>query len=222
MGDLERCPTYKDVSSKHTPPYALLGYPVLQAADIALVKGEFVPVGEDQVSHLEICREIVRRFNKTYRDVLPEMQPKLTDTPRIVGTDGQAKMSKSLDNCVYLTDDASTVEKRVRAMYTDPKRVRADVPGTVEGNPVFIYHDLVNDNPDEVNDLKTRYREGRVGDVEVKKKLAAAINRWLDPIRARRAQVTDAEIDSVLEAGNRRAREVAAETMAEVRAAMYS
>lgn len=221
VGDLERCPTYKDVSLKHTPPYSLLGYPVLQAADIALVKGELVPVGEDQVSHLEICREIVRRFNKTYREVLPEMQAKLTDTPRIVGTDGQAKMSKSLDNCIYLTDDAATVERRVRAMYTDPKRVRADIPGTVEGNPVFIYHDLVNDDLDEVNDLKTRYREGRVGDVEVKKKLAAALNRWLDPIRARRAKVTDAEIDAVLDAGNRRAREVAAATMADVRAAMF-
>lgn len=225
VGDLERCPTYKDQidKSKNTPPYALLGYPVLQCADIALVKGEYVPVGEDQVSHLEICREIVRRFNKTYREVFPEMQAKLTDTPRLVGTDGQAKMSKSLDNCIYLSDDAATVEKRVRSMYTDPKRVRPDIPGTVEGNPVFIYHDLFNTNRAEVEDLQTRYRAGKVGDVEVKKKLAAAINAFLDPIRTKRAEILarPKELDEIIAAGNARARATAKATMGEVRAALY-
>ena len=225
VGDLERCPSYKDQEgkSKHTPPYALLGYPVLQCADIALVKGHFVPVGEDQISHLEICREIVRRFNKTYKVIFPEMQPKLTAMPRLVGTDGQGKMSNSLDNCIFLSDDAKTVEKRVRSMYTDPKRVRADIPGTVEGNPVFIYHDLFNTDRGEVEDLKTRYRAGKVGDVEVKKKLAAAVNAFLDPIRTRRAELLarPKELDEIIAAGNARAGAVARETLAEVRAAMF-
>jgi tryptophanyl-tRNA synthetase len=225
VGDLERCPTYKDVlgKSQNTPPYALLGYPVLQCADIAIVKGDFVPVGEDQVSHLEICREIIRRFNKTYGEVFPEMQPKLTAVPRLVGTDGQAKMSKSLDNCIYLSDDAATVERRVRGMYTDPKRVRADIPGTVEGNPVFIYHDLFNTNREEVEDLKARYRAGRVGDVEVKKKLAAAINGFLEPIRRRRAEILarPKELDERIAAGGAKARETARRTMADVRDALY-
>ena len=227
VGMLQRCPTYKDEAQKHegkeTPNYALLGYPVLQASDIALYKGEFVPVGGDQVPHLEICREIVRKFNRHYADVLPEPQPRLTEMPRLVGTDGKAKMSKSLDNCIYLSDDASTVEKRVRSMYTDPKRIRADIPGTVEGNPVFIYHDLCNPDTAEVEDLKTRYRAGKVGDVEVKKKLAKAINTLLDPIREKREELLSkpAELDEVIRDGNERAHRVARATMDEIRRAMY-
>jgi tryptophanyl-tRNA synthetase len=225
VGDLERCPTYKEAQqkSKENPNYALLGYPVLQCADIAVMKADRVPVGEDQVAHLEICREIVRRFNRTYAPVLVEMQPLLTATPRIVGTDGQAKMSKSLDNCIYLSDDAAAVERRVRGMFTDPKRVRADIPGTVEGNPVFIYHDLVNRDPAELEDLKQRYRQGRVGDVEVKKRLAFWLNRFLEPIRAKRAEVLAraGELDAIIAAGNDRARARARETLAQVREVVY-
>src|SRR5213082_1934814 len=112
----------------------------------------------------------------------------MADVPTLVGTDGQGKMSKSLGNTIYLSDDETTVRKKVGNMYTDPKRIRADIPGTVEGNPVFIYHDAFNPNRDEVDDLKARYRAGTVGDVEVKTKLATAINTLLEPIRDRRAQ----------------------------------
>jgi tryptophanyl-tRNA synthetase len=130
-------------------------------------------------------------------------------------------MSKSLENCIYLTDDAAAVEKRVRGMYTDPKRVRADIPGTVEGNPVFLYHDIFNPNKAEVDDLKQRYRAGKVGDVEVKKKLAAAINAFLEPIRVRRAALKPGDIDAVVAAGNARARQEARRTMEQVRRLMY-
>lgn len=121
---------------------------------------------------VEITREIARRFNNLYGEVFPIPEVMLSEVPTLVGTDGQAKMSKSLNNAIFLSDDPKTVEKKVRGMYTDPKRIRADIPGTVEGNPVFIYHDIFNPDRDEVDDLKARYRQGRVGDVEVKEKLA--------------------------------------------------
>lgn len=226
VGMLERVPAYKEeaarLEGRETPVYALLGYPLLQAADVALYKGERVPVGEDQVAHLELARELVRRLRRAHGVELPEPQALLTDAPRLVGTDGRAKMSKKLDNCIYLSDDAATVERRVRGMYTDPRRVRADVPGTVEGNPVFVYHDLFNPDRAEVEDLKARYREGRVGDVEVKAKLARAVNAFLEPIRRRRAEVlADGEgLDRILGRGIERAREAARETLAEVRKAL--
>ncbi len=140
----------------------------------------------------------------------------------LVGTDGQTKASKSLDNVIYLSDDAATVERKVRGMYTDPNRVRADVPGRVEGNPVFIYHDAFNPDRDEVNDLKERYRRGKVGDVEVKNKLARAINEFLAPIRERRAyyEARPEMIEEILYSGNRRMRQESAETMRLVRQAM--
>ena len=144
-----------------------------------------MPVGDDQVPHLELSREVVRRFNNFFGEVLVEPQTLLTPTSRLPGLDNR-KMSKSYGNTIDLSDDAATVVKKVRQMYTDPKRVRADIPGTVEGNPVFIYHDAFNPNRDEVEDLKARYRAGKVGDVEVKTKLAAAINAMLEPIRERR------------------------------------
>ena len=131
----------------------------------------------------------MRRFNNFFGDVLVEPQPLLTPVSRLPGLDGDKKMSKSIGNTIDLADDAETVVKRVRQMYTDPKRVRADIPGTVEGNPVFIYHDAFNPDTAEVDDLKERYRAGKVGDVEVKTKLAKALNAYLDPIRARRAEV---------------------------------
>src|SRR5437773_9285724 len=149
---------------------------------------ELVPVGEDQVAHLELAREAVRRFNNFFGDVLVEPQPLLTTFARLPGLDGDKKMSKSLGNTIHLSDSADEVRKKVMRMYTDPKRVRADIPGTVEGNPVFTYHDAFNSNKEEVEDLKTRYRAGKVGDVEVKTKLANALNAYLEPIRERRAQ----------------------------------
>jgi len=222
---LERVPTYKEqreqLAEKDLSTVGFLGYPLLQTADVALYDGRFVPVGEDQVAHLELSREAVRRFHQFYGEVLVEPQPLLTSMPRLPGLDNR-KMSKSYGNTIDLTDDDDAVTKKVRQMYTDPKRVRADIPGTVEGNPVFMYHDAFNPDTAEVEDLKARYRAGRVGDVEVKTKLATALNACLDPIRERRATLLAKPdtIRDILFEGSRRARTVAVETMARVRDAM--
>ena len=149
-------------------PFGLIGYPVLQSADILMPRAHLVPVGKDNEAHIELCRDIARRFNQYYGEVLPLPEVLLGDTPTLIGTDGQGKMSKSANNAIYLSDDAKTVEKKVKGMYTDPNRVHANVPGTVEGNPVFSYLDVFNSNTAEVADLKARYRQGTVGDVEVK------------------------------------------------------
>src|SRR5262245_38351343 len=222
---LERVPTYKEqmeqLAEKDLSTLGFLGYPLLQTADIILYDAHFVPVGEDQVAHLELSREIVRRFHNFYGELFVEPQPLLTKFARLPGLDNR-KMSKSYGNTINLSDDEETVRKKVMQMYTDPKRVRADVPGTVEGNPVFTYHDAFNPNAAEVEDLKARYPEGKVGDVEVKKKLAAALNAHLEPIRARRAAVLakPSTVRDVLMAGSEKARAIAAETMERVRSAV--
>jgi tryptophanyl-tRNA synthetase len=222
---LERVPTYKDqqeqLAEKDLTTLGFLGYPLLQTADVAIYDANFVPVGKDQVVHLELSREAVRRFNQFYGDVLVEPQPLLTPVPLLPGLDNR-KMSKSYGNAIELSDDAETVTKRVRQMYTDPKRIRADIPGTVEGNPVFTYHDVFNPDTGEVDDLKARYRAGKVGDVEVKTKLAAALNAYLAPIRERRAAVLarPERLREILFEGSRRARAVAGETMGRVRDAV--
>ncbi len=222
---LERVPTYKEqmeqLTDKDLSNLGFLGYPLLQTADVAIYDGAFVPVGEDQVPHLELSREVVRRFNNFYGGGLVEAQPLLTPTPRLPGLDNR-KMSKSYGNTIDLSDDAETVKQKVRQMYTDPKRVRADIPGTVEGNPVFIYHDAFNPNREEVEDLKARYRAGAVGDVEVKTKLSTALNAMLDPLRERRAAVAQKpeRVREILVEGSRKARAVAQETMERVRAAV--
>ena len=223
---LERVPTYKEqqdnLKDKDLSSIGFLGYPLLQTADVAIYDARFVPVGEDQVAHLELAREAVRRFNNFFGDVLVEPQPLLTTFGRLPGLDGDKKMSKSLGNTIHLSDTPDDVKKKVMRMYTDPKRVRADIPGTVEGNPVFVYHDAFNPNAAEVEDLKERYRTGKVGDVEVKTKLANALNAHLDPIRERRAAVLAKpdRLKEILFEGSRRAREVAARTMERVRDAM--
>jgi tryptophanyl-tRNA synthetase len=178
-------------------------------------------VGKDNVAHVEITREIARRFNYLYGEVFPVPDVMVGEVPTLVGTDGSAKMSKSLDNAIFLSDDAKAVEKKVRGMYTDPNRVRADIPGTVEGNPVFIYHDAFNPNVEEVQDLKDRYRAGSVGDVEVKEKLANAINNFLNPIRERRAQYDDTGVvEEIIVTGTERVREMTQATLYEMRKAM--
>jgi tryptophanyl-tRNA synthetase len=187
---LERMPTLKDMARDaniDSMPFGLLGYPVLQAVDILLPRAQVVPVGRDNQSHVELAREMARRFNNLYGEVFPEPESIIGDVPLLVGTDGQSKMSKSLGNAIYLSDNAETVKQKVMGMYTDPKRLRASDPGTVEGNPVFIYHDAFNPSYAEVDDLKERYRLGKVGDVEVKEKLVLAINNFLEPIREKRA-----------------------------------
>src|SRR5690606_36580035 len=181
---LERIPTIREMAqAAHLDvlPFGLVSYPVLQA------RGDLVPGGRDNLPHVEVARELARRFNHLYGEVFPEPEPLLSDTPVLPGIYGEQKMSKSLGNAILLSDTPQTVHARVMQMYTDPARVRADVPGRVEGNPVFVYHDLFNPDRAEVDDLKERYRQGRVGDVEVKRKLARALNAFLDPIRERRA-----------------------------------
>ncbi len=222
---LERVPTYKEIaeqlSDRDLSSIGFLGYPLLQTADVTIYDANVVPVGDDQVPHLELSREVVRRFNNVYGDVLVEPAAMLTPTPRLPGLDNR-KMSKSYGNTIDLSDDAATVVKKVRQMYTDPKRVRADIPGTVEGNPVFLYHDAFNRNLEEVEDLKTRYREGRVGDVEVKTKLATAVNAVLEPIRQRRAEVLarPGYVRELVMEGSKKARAQAIETMTRVRDAV--
>ena len=222
---LERVPTLKEVMREQNithPSLGLLNYPVLQAADILLVRADLVPVGGDQESHVEVTREIARRFNQMYGAVFKEPQALIGDVPTLVGIDGKLKMSKSLGNAIYLSDDAETVRAKVMQMYTDPARIRADVPGAIEGNPVFTFHETFNDDRAEVDDLKTRYRLGQVSDVEVKQKLARALNRFLDPLRARRAEYESRPsfVDDILEAGASRVRPIARETLRMAREAM--
>ena len=222
---LERIPSLKDMArdtGKSEMPYGLLGYPVLQSADILCVKGELVPVGKDNAAHVEITREIARRFNHLYGEVFPIPEVLVGDVPTLVGTDGGAKMSKSLDNTIYLSDDPKMVDKKVMGMFTDPNRIRADIPGRVEGNPVFIYHDIFNPDQKEITDLKTRYQKGTVGDVEVKEKLAKALNAFLDPIRERRAHYENQKgfVDEVIYTGTRKVRQEVQKTLYEMRKAM--
>lgn len=221
---LERVPTLKDQLGNLNivePSFGLLGYPVLQAADILMVRANCVPVGVDQASHLEVTREIANKFNSLYGNVLPEPEALFSAETTLIGTDGKAKMSKSLGNAINLFDDPEVVTKKVMSMYTDPNRIRPTDPGKVEGNPVFIYHDLFNTNKDEVEDLKARYRKGEVGDVEVKKKLAVAINAFLDPIRDRAKLHRKPDLlDDIIEQGTIRARKEAQETLALVKEVM--
>jgi tryptophanyl-tRNA synthetase len=222
---LERIPSLKEMArdaQKDEMPFGLLGYPVLQAADILSVNASLVPIGKDNAAHVEVTREIAKRFNSLYGDVFVVPEALIGDVPTLVGTDGTAKMSKSLANAIFLNDDEATVRMKVKAMYTDPRRVRANIPGTVEGNPVFIYHDAFNANRAEVEELKQRYRLGQVGDVEVKDKLANAINHFLDPIRARRERYANDSgfVDALIDTGTRKVRKIAQNTVRKMKTAM--
>lgn len=221
----QRVPTLKEVIHDlhiEKPSLGLLNYPVLQAADILMVKSNLVPVGKDQVSHIEVTREIATDFNRIYGEIFPIPEALVGDVGTLVGTDGACKMSKSVGNCIYLSDDEATVNQKVKNMYTDPNRIKATDPGKIEGNPVFVYHDAFNPNIEEVKDLKDRYQKGQVGDVEVKTKLALALNRFLDPIRERRAKYEGKTelLDQIIEEGSKTARLEAQKTLSEVLEAM--
>ena len=223
---VQRIPTLKEQLRDHElmqPTYGLLGYPVLQAADILIVKGDLVPVGRDQESHVELTREIARRFNELFAPIFPLPESLIPDMGLLPGIDGRDKMGKSLDNAIFFSDDAKTVERKVMGMYTDPNRIRATDRGRVEGSPVFIYHDTFNTDKVEVEDLKRRYREGQVGDVEVKRRLASALEKFLAPIRERREEIAakPAIVEEILAAGSERARREADVTIHEVREAMH-
>jgi tryptophanyl-tRNA synthetase len=223
---LQRNPTVKEEMQQRgfgaNVPAGFLCYPVSQAADITAFGAHLVPVGDDQLPVVEQTREIVRRFNSLYGEILVEPEPLVGRCPRLPGTDGQAKMSKSLGNTIRLSDDAETVRRQVMRMYTDPTRLRPTDPGHVEGNPVFVYHDLFNPNREEVEELKERYRAGRVGDVEVKQRLIAALNAFLEPIRERRRfyEQRMGVVEELLLRGTERGREEAAKTREKVRHAM--
>jgi tryptophanyl-tRNA synthetase len=223
---LSRVPSIKEMArdahiDEQSLPYGLLGYPVLQAADILLPKAHLVPVGRDNVAHVEVAREIARRFNTLYGEVFPEPEALFSDIPVLAGIDGQRKMSKSAGNAIMLSDDETTVTRKVMSMYTDPRRVRADM-GAVKGNPVFIYHGLFNSDRAEVEELARRYRGGRVGDVEVKTRLALALNRYLAPIRERMAAYERRAglIEAILDHGIRRLGTIAQKTIRDVHDAM--
>ena len=224
---LQRVPSIKDMAraanlNDETLPFGLLGYPVLQAADILMPRANLVPVGRDNEAHVEIAREIARRFNYLYGEVFPLPEVMVGEVPSLIGTDGQAKMSKSLGNAIFLSDDAKTVARKVAGMYTDPNRISADIPGRVEGNPVFAYHDAFNPNLAEIEDLKERYRQGKVGDVEVKEKLTRALNAFMDPIRERRAtfEAQKGFVEQVIYEGTQRTSREGEETIKLMRKAM--
>lgn len=215
-------------------PLGFFCYPVSQAADIAAFKATTVPAGEDQAPMIELTRELVARFNQTYAPVLVEpslMLPENVVQRRLPGTDGKEKMSKSLGNCIYLSDDAKTIEQKVKSMYTDPTHLNVSDPGHVEGNAVFTYLDAFATDEDfadfwpefkTLDELKEAYTRGGIGDMKCKKMLMQVINRMLDPIRERRREYEQdiPEIFNILRRGSDAAREAAAQTMDEVRNAM--
>ncbi|HUY18628.1 MAG TPA: tryptophan--tRNA ligase [Candidatus Binataceae bacterium] len=226
VATLERNPTVKEEIKQRNftrgVPVGFWSYPISQAADITIFKADLVPVGEDQLPMIEQAREIVRRFNRLYDKVLVEPKPMLGQVARLPGTDGGAKMSKSLKNCIYLGDPPQVLRKSVMTMFTDPTRIHPTDPGHVEGNPVFAYHDAFNSDKGEVEELKERYRKGSVSDVEVKARLFRALNELLEPIRERRRDYERRPllVHDILIEGTRKGRETARETMEQVRKAM--
>jgi tryptophanyl-tRNA synthetase len=215
-------------------PLGFFCYPVSQAADITLFKATTVPAGEDQEPMLEVTRELVNRFNNTYAPVLVEpniLLPENMTARRLPGTDGKEKMSKSLGNCIYLSDSKDEVWQKVRSMYTDPTHLNVSDPGHVEGNAVFTYLDAFSTDQDfadfwpeyqNLDELKEHYTRGGLGDMKCKKFLNEVLNKFLDPMRQRRAELEQdiPEICNILKKGTEQAREVAAQTMDEVRRAM--
>ena len=223
---VQRIPTLKEKTSQlgdnENYSVGLLSYPILMSADILIFNANKVPVGEDQLSHVELARELSRRFNSLYGYTITEPEPLISKFSRLVGIDGKSKMSKSLNNCIYLIDNQEEVNKKVMKMFTDPNRTSPDIPGKVEGNPVFIYHDIFNQNKAEVDEFKERYKKGKIGDVEIKKSLAKNINLFLEPIRERRSQLKKnrSEIFDIIIDGSTRARKLAKENIDRIKDSM--
>lgn len=221
---LQRNPTVKDEMKQkkmeESLPLGFLMYPVSQAADILVVKANLVPVGEDQVPHIEQTREIARNFNKIYGEVFPEPVARVGEMPRLVGIDGKAKMSKSLGNAIYLKDSTDELKKKINKMYTDPTRIKATDPGHIEGNVVFMYLDIFMKDKGVLDSLKSDYKKGQLGDVVIKEYLFDEINNFLTPIRQKRESISDKDAMEVLRDGTDRASVVTRETMREVRKAM--
>ncbi|MBI3336744.1 tryptophan--tRNA ligase [Candidatus Peregrinibacteria bacterium] len=202
--------------------YGLLGYPVLMAADILGPRGDLVPVGKDQKAHVEYARDIAQKFNALYGKTLTVPVSLIGKAGTLVGIDGKAKMSKSLGNAIFLLDEPEAVKEKVMKMYTDPTRIHPNDPGHTKGNPVFAYHDLFNTNKEEVRELKARYQKGTVGDVEVKEKLAKALNVFLAPIRERYDVLSRKEdiVYDILREGDKKAGKIITQTLEEMKEAM--
>jgi tryptophanyl-tRNA synthetase len=220
---LERLPALKDMArdANVEMPLALLAYPVLQSADILSMRAQAVPVGKDNYGFVEVTRELARRFNSRYGDVFPIPEIVPGEMPVLTGTDGKRKMSKSLGNAIALGDDAAAVRKAVMSMYTDPARISADVPGTVEGNPVFEWLDVFGTDQARIDSMKARYRSGTIGDVEVKEYLANIVNDVLNPMRERRLRYsTSGFAESLIEQGTHRVRAETQDTVMAMKRAM--
>jgi tryptophanyl-tRNA synthetase len=226
LARLQRNPTVKGEMLEKgygaNVPAGFLMYPVSQAADITAFKANLVPVGEDQLPMIEQTAEIVRSFNRIYKPVLVEPKALISKTSRLPGTDGKAKMSKSLNNAIYLSDSSVEVMKKVMAMFTDPNHIHSSQPGRVEGNPVFAYLDAFDSDIKKVEELKKQYKAGGLGDVEVKKYLIEMLEKFLKPIREQREKFAKNpdEVMKILEQGTEKGRKVAAQTLKEVRQAM--
>lgn len=204
-------------------PAGFLMYPVSQAADIMIVKGTLIPVGEDQIPVIEQTNEIIRTFNRLYQvNIFPEAQPMISKVARLMGLDGQAKMSKSLGNAIFLSDSPDVLKKRVMSMYTDPNHLRVEDPGQIEGNVVFTYLDAFDHDIAKVAELKEHYQRGGLGDVKIKQYLFEVLNNLLTPIREKRVQYAQdkGEVMKILLDGTDQVRQVAAQTMSEVRSAL--
>lgn len=222
---IARQPALKEkLDSGSQDTVGLFYYPILMAADILTPRSTLVPVGKDQKSHVEFARDIATKFNNLYGEVFPIPEPLIGEVPTLPGTDGQAKMGKSLGNAIFLTDSPEVVEKKVMGMYTDPSRIRATDPGHVEDNPVFIYLDAFGQESDQaqITKYKERYRAGQVGDIEVKKYLTKVLNNFLDPIRKKRAEYENQPelVERILKEGTEKTRIEAQKTLLEVKKAM--
>lgn len=225
LSRVERNPTVKsELQSKSfakNVPCGFVCYPIFQAADITCVNGTEIPVGEDQIPMIEQTNEIVRKFNATYNvEVLKECKAIISSKPRLVGIDGRAKASKSLNNCIFLNDSAEVVKQKVMAMYTDPLHIHVNDPGCVEGNVVFEYLDAFATDLAEIADLKAQYRKGGLGDVVIKKRLIQILEEVLEPMRERRAKIDEKVLKEMVYAGSKKTAQVADEVLGKIKEAM--
>ncbi|MEI7765371.1 MAG: tryptophan--tRNA ligase [bacterium] len=226
LARLKRNPTVKDEMKQkgfgEDVPAGFLAYPISQAADILFCKSNLIPVGEDQLPVIEQVNEIVLKFNSLYGEVFQKVKPVLSETTRLIGTDGNSKMGKSLNNGIYLSDSKEEISKKVMNMFTDPNHIHVEDRGNVEGNVVFTYLDIFDEKKEEVAELKKQYEKGGLGDVVIKKRLIEVLENVIGPIRERREQLAKDPrvVMKILEDGTKEARKIAKETMAEVRKAI--